>query len=89
MATGGIVTAPTLSLIGEGRESEAVLPLSKLEQLLGSVSGGSGGGIVFAPQIEVKGGANKEDVREAVKLSFEEFKRMMERYRKEKRRVAF
>lgn len=89
MATGGIVTAPTLSLIGEGRESEAVLPLSKLEQLLGSVSGGSGGEIVFAPQIEVKGGANKQDVREAVKLSFEEFKRMMERYRKEKRRVAF
>ena len=89
MATGGIVTAPTLSLIGEGRESEAVLPLSKLEQLLGSVSGGSGGEIVFAPQIEVKGSANKEDVREAVRLSFEEFKRMMERYRKEKRRVAF
>ena len=30
MAAGGVVTRPTLALIGEGRESEAVLPLSVL-----------------------------------------------------------
>lgn len=34
LATGGIVTAPTLAMIGEGSESEAVLPLSKLKALL-------------------------------------------------------
>lgn len=34
LATGGIVTGPTLALIGEGSESEAVLPLSKLKALL-------------------------------------------------------
>jgi hypothetical protein len=33
MAEGGIVTSPTLALIGEGGESEAVIPLSKLAQM--------------------------------------------------------
>ena len=30
LARGGIVTSPTLSLIGEGTEPEAIMPLSKL-----------------------------------------------------------
>lgn len=34
LAKGGIATGPTLAMIGEGAESEAVLPLSKLEGLL-------------------------------------------------------
>lgn len=34
LANGGIVTAPTLAMIGEGRESEAVIPLSKLDDML-------------------------------------------------------
>ena len=37
LAQGGIVSQPTMALIGEGRESEAVLPLSKLNNLLSSV----------------------------------------------------
>jgi len=41
LATGGIVTAPTLAMVGEGREAEAVLPLSKLEAMLNG-RGGSG-----------------------------------------------
>jgi len=32
MAKGGIVNKPTLAMIGEGGESEAVIPLSKLNQ---------------------------------------------------------
>ena len=44
LAAGGIVTAPTLAVIGEGSESEAVLPLSKLKALLDeSDSSGSRG----------------------------------------------
>lgn len=39
LAEGGLVTGPTLALIGEGRENEAVLPLSKLNALIDS--GGS------------------------------------------------
>lgn len=34
LAEGGITTGPTLAMIGEGAEQEAVLPLSKLESLL-------------------------------------------------------
>jgi hypothetical protein len=53
MAEGGIVTGPTHALIGEGNESEAVMPLSKLSGMLnttfnaGAMSGGgamAGGG---------------------------------------------
>jgi hypothetical protein len=50
MADGGIVTGPTHALIGEGNESEAVLPLSKLKGMLnttfsaGAMSGGVGMG---------------------------------------------
>jgi hypothetical protein len=51
MADGGIVTGPTHALIGEGNESEAVLPLSKLKGMLNTTfsagamngSGGMGG----------------------------------------------
>jgi hypothetical protein len=48
-ADGGIVTGPTLGMIGEGSESEAILPLSKLGNVMqssfnaGSMSGYSGG----------------------------------------------
>lgn len=35
LAEGGIVTGPTLAMIGEGRESEAVIPLSKLSAMTG------------------------------------------------------
>jgi hypothetical protein len=34
LASGGVVTGPTLAMIGEGSESEAVLPLSKLGGML-------------------------------------------------------
>jgi len=52
MADGGIVTGPTHALIGEGNESEAVMPLSKLSGMLnttfnaGAMNGGgmAGGG---------------------------------------------
>lgn len=34
LATGGIATGPVMAMVGEGRESEAILPLSKLEGML-------------------------------------------------------
>ncbi len=39
LATGGITTGPTLAMIGEGREQEAVLPLSKLDAMLNNDGG--------------------------------------------------
>lgn len=44
LANGGIVTKPTLAMIGEGPESEAVMPLSKLDALLKSAGNGNGSG---------------------------------------------
>ncbi|MCS4044829.1 D-ribose pyranose/furanose isomerase RbsD [Salinibacter ruber] len=37
-AEGGIVTGPTLGIIGEGREDEAILPLSKLNSMMSAVA---------------------------------------------------
>jgi TP901 family phage tail tape measure protein len=42
MAEGGVVSRATLAMIGEGREPEAVLPLSKLDAMLKNAGGGGG-----------------------------------------------
>lgn len=52
LAEGGIVTGPTLALIGEGKESEAVIPLSKLGAMM---QGGS-------QQVEVVGRISGSDI---------------------------
>ena len=88
MANGGIVTAPTLSLIGEGREPEAVLPLSRLEQMLGGISTG-GGSITFSPRIEIHGKADRDEIVSGTRASYDDFKRFMDRYLKDNRRTAF
>ena len=51
LASGGVATGPTLAMIGEGSESEAVLPLSKLGNIMqssfnaGSMGSGNGSGL--------------------------------------------
>jgi hypothetical protein len=40
LAEGGIATGPTLAMIGEGKGPEAVIPLDKLEGMLGGGFGG-------------------------------------------------
>lgn len=87
MANGGVVTAPTLSLIGEGREPEAVLPLSRLERMLDGISTG-GGSITFSPRIVINGNANRDEVVSATRASYDDFKRFMDRYLKDNRRLA-
>jgi hypothetical protein len=67
LAEGGIVTGPTLALIGEGRESEAVIPLSKLPQIAGA-NGGA---------VEVYGRISGQDIL----LSSEKAGRVRTRYR--------
>ncbi|MFJ2002185.1 HlyD family secretion protein [Streptomyces chartreusis] len=39
LAEGGVTTGPTLAMIGEGREQEAVLPLSRLQGLINMQGG--------------------------------------------------
>ncbi len=72
LASGGIVTKPTLAMIGEGNEKEAVFPLSKLEEFLsnyGSESTNNTGmvfQIEYKPQIIIQGNGNKEEIQQEV-----------------------
>lgn len=45
--------------------------------------------IVFSPNITVNGSGDRETIREAVKMTFADFKEFMEEYEQEKRRKAF
>lgn len=45
-ASGGIVTAPTLAMIGEGGEHEAVIPLNDRNLKAMGGNGGKGGGVI-------------------------------------------
>lgn len=85
-ADGGIVTRPTLSLIGEAGEKEAVIPLSKIGDVVRNVSGGS---VNYAPVINVTGGGDAEGVKAALSQSYQEFKANYQRMVKESRRLAF
>lgn len=86
LAKGGIATGPTLAMVGEGREDEAIMPLSKLSSLMGDTGGTS---IVYSPNITVMPGANGADVKAAVAESFEQFKVYMDRYLRERKRLQF
>ena len=44
---------------------------------------------VFSPQIEIKGNTSREDVEEALNISMEQFRELMEQYIAEKARVSF
>ena len=99
LAAGGIATRPTLAEIGEGGEPEAVMPLSKLAELLDrwpkpgpNGRGGAAGGdsITFAPVFNFYGGTpTREEAQEAGRISFAEFKRLYKQMKAEERRKNF
>ena len=89
LASGGIATGPTLALIGEGGESEAVVPLSKLESMIGG--GGDGGVVVnFSPSITVSGGDDAyAGVSRALSEGQANLKRELEKLLANQRRVSY
>ena len=101
LAAGGIATAPTTALIGEGAEPEAVLPLSKLADMIkgylalnrgSQQSGGAGTGgdvIHFSPTMYFTSSANAQEVKQATRLSFEEFKKFYRQLKAEESRKGF
>lgn len=100
LAAGGIATRATLAEIGEGGEPEAVMPLSKLAQLLKQVAGldldgggNPGGGdpqvIQFAPVFNFYGPVSREQAEEAGRLSFAEFMKLYKRMKAEEKRKKF
>ena len=90
LAKGGIATGPTLAMVGEGQEHEAILPLSKLQSLIDRAKGnGGGGGNVYHynPHIEVNGG-KPEDVERIMaedKKRFEKWRKEQEEYERRTR----
>lgn len=100
LAVGGIATAPTLAMIGDGGEPEAVMPLSKLAALLdewtkpkpqggGGPEDGDGDRIVWSPVFNFYGNTTKEEAVEAARMSFAEFKKMYKQMKAEERRKKF
>lgn len=74
LAEGGIVTRPTLAMIGEGGESEAVIPLSKMSQF-GFGAGGSGAGANINITVNAGMGADGSRVGEAVVKAIKSYER--------------
>lgn len=60
LATGGIVTGPTMAMVGEGRYKEAVLPLSKstysalADGITSKMSGGNSGSAIIIQNMSVR-----------------------------------
>ena len=92
MASGGVVTGPTLAAIGEGTEPEAVIPLSRLSSLLPSLGGAGASSyqISFAPVININGGADAyESVKRGMKEAQTDFRREFDRMMRDRERLSY
>jgi phage-related minor tail protein len=65
LASGGVTTGPTMAMIGEGRENEAVLPLSKLDGMLRTASVQGAGGAPQRLVLDVTG--SDEDMKRLIR----------------------
>lgn len=92
LASGGIARSATPAVIGEGREPEAVLPLSRLDSMLQNAGGGGGQmSVNFAPVINISGGGADaySQVKRGMDEGIEALKRELERIRRNERRLAY
>ena len=86
LAQGGIVTDPTLAVVGEGRGAEAVVPLDQLDRFLTA----AGTTVTFAPVINVTGGGDvRAQVRQALDEGYVAFEQNMRRYQRQQMRTSF
>ena len=90
LASGGVVTGPTHALVGEGGEAEAVLPLSKLEQIMGQRDT-SGMSVSFAPVINISGGGADayDQVKRGLAEGRDSLRRELERLMSDQRRLSY
>ena len=88
LASGGIATGPSLAMVGEGREPEAILPLSRLGGMMGA--GGPSISVNFSPVIQITGaGAVREDVQSGLRAGVAYLKRELERLLNSERRLSY
>ncbi len=92
LAEGGIATAPVLSMIGEGRGPEAVIPLDRLDSLLPRQEAGSIN-VTFSPSITVQGQGKDADiyasVRNGLTAGVNDLRRELEKLMAEQRRLSY
>lgn len=91
LASGGIATGSTLANIGEGKEPEAVLPLSRLDSMLSGGTGGGGISVNFAPTINITGagGDAYAEVKRGLAEGQKNLKRELERIIANQRRLSY
>lgn len=92
MASGGVVTGPTLAAIGEGTEPEAVIPLSRISSLLPALGSGNAPSyqITFSPIINVSGGTDAyESVKRGMKEAQVDFRREFDRMMRDRERLSY
>ena len=93
LANGGITTGATLAMIGEGKEQEAVLPLSKLQNLLNLNSGPPQAQqvapIVYSPQFIIQGNADGSKLESVAKQGHEEFRNWYDSLSRDQGRLSF
>ncbi|MFT9493421.1 hypothetical protein [Anaerosolibacter sp.] len=84
LASGGIVSSPTLAMVGDNRNAsvdpEVVSPLSNLKDMIGQKNDSS---VVFSPQISiaVSGGGNADEVARVTRRELEKmFPDLMEEF---------
>lgn len=88
LASGGIATGPSLAMVGEGREPEAILPLSRLGGMMGA--GGPSISVNFSPVIQITGaGAVREEVQSGLRAGVADLKRELERLLNSERRLSY
>jgi TP901 family phage tail tape measure protein len=76
LAEGGIVTRPTLAMIGEGGESEAVIPLSKMSQFgFGAAGRGASGGANITINVNAGMGTNGAKLGEEIVSAIKRYER--------------
>lgn len=92
LAKGGIATSSTIANIGEGKEAEAVLPLSRLDSMLsGGASKGSGTiSVNYAPVINLNGSGDVSgDLKRGLSEGLNDLEKRLERILANKRRLSY
>lgn len=87
LAEGGVVSSPTLAMIGEGSEPEAVMPLSKLD----AATSNSSPVVNFSPVINITGASadTYSDVKRALDEGRRSFEREFDRMMRDRNRLSF
>lgn len=95
LATGGIATRSTIANIGEGSEPEAVLPLSRLDNMLSNAKKPSAESntisVNFAPVININGGSPDAyaDIKKALAEGQNNLKKELDKLLSNQRRLSY